>query len=684
MQDDTGASIQAWMQPSFVQTEKQQHADNATGPHYIRPGYVWCLEHVTVMLQQSMGGNTAMAETDNNDNDDNTPDHNNNNKAQRRMLLISERNVTQVWTPDSLQQIQGPVFCNWVEQRNDLQRQWDDADRTRSQTAAANSHNNQNGTGGNRGDGSAFATTNNRFGTNNGDDESSEEEEEDDEDRYRRQQHHQQYARRTASLPRVDEEDNMGTVVGGPIIRSLHTPGSSTIRTPPPRNMLMMSSQQQQQPYSQSQTAVPQTTRPTLSQARQSTAEANTESDDTTAMLMRSLRNQSQSPHAMSQQAQRPMPNLPAPPLFQPGQHPRNNMSNTVTPRQPAAPHLSQQPVRQPPNGMRISNTVTPGQSSAAKSSHPPAQQAAYQNQRPTPQRQQQFQNQMVPQQGQQSLPGGIWNQRTTASPNILQQQQQIRDAGTSNTGGSRRVSFSQLPAPPMQQPHPTQTQRSQPSLAQQSAPTRHPNKENQRQHTGTSAVPAHVKDDALLSANDKAAPRNQSSIDLSQFSATAVESALINPKAGPSGDPAKGNKALQSPSLATETTTPPKKRSDDKSRRKTKARYDESPLSQSPKPSTATLWTSTALLDGAGLLDLSSDDEDEAAPTTTYALQSKKPAETTNLPAEDSNPKELSAAFACGATGNVLFGGGVSSIFQATSSLPGMDWMGLSDDDDD
>ena len=125
LSDDTGATIQAWMQPSFVQMEKQQHGDNNNGgssslgggPLYIKPGYVWCLENVTIMLQQSMGNNIDASNTIN---DDNGPEinnnNNNNNKSLRRMLLISERSVTNVWTQESLDQIDENTFVRWVEE----------------------------------------------------------------------------------------------------------------------------------------------------------------------------------------------------------------------------------------------------------------------------------------------------------------------------------------------------------------------------------------------------------------------------------------------------------------------------------------------------------------------------------------------------------------------------------------
>ena len=683
LSDDTGASIQAWMQPSFVQMEKQQHADNATGPQYIKPGYVWCLEHVTMMLQQTLGSQDAGSSTT--AVDDHAPENNNNNnnnKSQCRMLLISERNVTQVWTQESLDQIDKQTFLDWVEASGKRQRQWDeandDAGSNHDSSALFDHHYNMGNSEGNMLDTARKNQTLNS-------DESSSEEEEDDEDRYRRQQHEQHYGRRSSSVvvvvsctdkqhsnnTELDTMDN-NMVVGGPIIQSLH-PSSGSKTPPTPRNnIFFMSSQQQQQRPTSSQLHS-QATNPSNNsrnstdsfQSEKSAAENNTTSGDTNSLSV----------HLSQQQAQRPMnsSDLPGHPLSQPEwrpqqqqQHYNGKSANTVTPRHPpSGPHMPHPGMMVPPQQLGLhpmTNTVTPGMQSVSKSNKQQytaqQQQLVYQS-RPTPQRQERH-----PQQH----PQRMITSQTTPRP----QQQH-----PSQSAGNRRVSFSQLAAP---EPSQMQTPRLE-MFAHQPLSTSRPqnNKENQdRQENCVNSAPA-IQEECLLG--------------VSQLSATKGKAPSTEPgKAGPSGDQQsapKGEHSLsKSTSLEENIKTPPKKRTKDKSKRKAKkAKYDESPLSQTTRPSSAALWTSSALLDGAGLLDLSSDDEEDHAPS--MAAKGLVPP-TSNKELVQAT-KEPTLAFGEETTATTLFvsqpigsifGGGATSIFQA-SSVPGMDLM-LSDDDDD
>ena len=184
----------------------------------------------------------------------------------------------------------------------------------------------------------------------------------------------------------------------------------------------------------------------------------------------------------------------------------------------------------------------------------------------------------------------------------------------------------------------------------------------------------------------------------MSQSSATKVKvSSTELTKTGPSSDLQSAQKGEQDSSISTtlaeNNKTPPKKRTKDKSKRKTKmAKYDESPLSQSPKPSAATLWTSSALLDGAGLLDLSSDDDDEDDNDPSVATRAlsvptnnndKKQVQATKEPTVGLGEKMSAATLFISEPAGSIFGGGATSIFQATS-VPGMDLMLSEDDDDD
>ena len=130
---------------------------------------------------------------------------------------------------------------------------------------------------------------------------------------------------------------------------------------------------------------------------------------------------------------------------------------------------------------------------------------------------------------------------------------------------------------------------------------------------------------------------------------------------------------------------TPPTKRTKKNSKQKAKkAKYDESPLSQSPKASAASLWSSSAILDGAGLLDLSSDEEDTNTTNigtrtdTILAQQAKQP-----VPAAKAREGTTATEFVDPNPADNIFGSGASSIFQASSVL-GMDLVDFSEDDDD
>jgi len=595
LQDDTGASIQAWMQPSFVQAEKQQHADdNATGPRYIRPGYVWCLTNVTIMLQQSMGGNTALTSYANTTTCTTTTSSNGagNSKMPQRMLLISERNVSRVWMPDSLEEVEDSVYCEWVEKRSAIQSQVDEAEATSANNSlVGNSHDDEH-------------AQNPRNPNNNDDDHnSSSDEEEDDEDRYRRQQYQQ-----TAKSRADQHQDTMqNDMIGGPILRSLHTPGRtiSSSRLPVP-----------QQKTARQQPAIT-----TCSQ--HITANTSDEGAPRSTGVLRSH----MSPFVTTQQ-----PSLDGQIL------PQNVVFNTVTPGQFSAAMKSSQSLSQRPNSQHAFSNNNYGANSSRAISAIAAEKAP------------------------------LSKNNSNSNNNIMDE-------------SNRRVSFSQLSNPQVAQ----QSQFMQ--TAHQSAPAaiRNLNKENQLAKHGNTESGNGSRVDQVSKAipSRMLKPTTKTALDLSQSSASpATNPEPISASCSKATEPE--NHALPLQKLTTAETTPPaRNRTKGKSKRnKRTGKYDASPLSQSPKPAMAKLWTSAAVMDGAGLLNFSSDDEDDGAvPMNVIASQNKKPLEAATASLSNLSKPKPPAPSVLAAAGK--FGVGAPSLFQATS-LPGINWMGLSDDEDD
>ncbi len=100
--DETGAKINAWIKPRFVEQEQKL-------PKYVRIGMVWMLKEVTILLDSSPGGdNKATSEAN----------------EYRRMLLVGEQNIECVWSPPANEEdggdIADPRFIEWMEKRNTL------------------------------------------------------------------------------------------------------------------------------------------------------------------------------------------------------------------------------------------------------------------------------------------------------------------------------------------------------------------------------------------------------------------------------------------------------------------------------------------------------------------------------------------------------------------------------------
>jgi hypothetical protein len=109
LRDDTGASIRAWMEPRFIQEQLQNSMMDDNEMSMIRPGLVWMLRDVSMIIVQSslMGSNSSFKMSE---------------ERLERMLLISGQNVEKIWYPtekdkgdgDSQQQQQQTNHCSNV------------------------------------------------------------------------------------------------------------------------------------------------------------------------------------------------------------------------------------------------------------------------------------------------------------------------------------------------------------------------------------------------------------------------------------------------------------------------------------------------------------------------------------------------------------------------------------------
>jgi hypothetical protein len=121
LQDETGSTMTAWLQPALVHAE-QQHIK------YTRPGYVWLLQACTIQLLVTSSSSTLSDDDEDeveNENDDNATSHHsssstNRNRQMDRMLLVSESNIAHVWSNSSADQISDTDYIAWMERRNEL------------------------------------------------------------------------------------------------------------------------------------------------------------------------------------------------------------------------------------------------------------------------------------------------------------------------------------------------------------------------------------------------------------------------------------------------------------------------------------------------------------------------------------------------------------------------------------
>jgi hypothetical protein len=128
LQDETGCSVTAWIQPSLVQEEQQRQV-----PAYVAAGYVWLLQDVTIQLvsrSSEQHDNDQVEQQQQQESDDDTEETNatattqqqeNSNVKMDRLLLVSERNIRRVWTPAQAEkEVSDQDYIAWMERRNSL------------------------------------------------------------------------------------------------------------------------------------------------------------------------------------------------------------------------------------------------------------------------------------------------------------------------------------------------------------------------------------------------------------------------------------------------------------------------------------------------------------------------------------------------------------------------------------
>ncbi|CAB9498306.1 expressed unknown protein [Seminavis robusta] len=650
LQDDTGASIRAWIAPGFAQSEKRHGADHlvvSAQQRYIRPGYVWCIQDASLMLQDGLLPGEE--------------EHNNNN----RMLLIRQEHVTKVWTPQCLRNtIDQDTYKAWIERRKARHGTHKLlALENRKLNEVPDNHNdlhNKNQYANNNND------SNNHHGMSQDDEmeelHDDEEDEEDDHfDRFYNGDHRYQRL--------ADDDDEMGEL-GGPRITSLH-PHSLSFRQP--SRPFMLSQQQQQQPLKSTNTTYnePQPSGPLPSNNSDKMLQ---DDDDPNAILWKSIMDgptQSQS----LQVSQRVENDLAV----------TSTMSTAATPatRQQSTQPLGGNLVTDPRNPQRQPNTSRKSKSNKNRSrrvtmSQPLVLQPSMsQDTREFNDASGKENNNAQEPLLQLAQPGLSQFAAFGVQPTPSQQHPAYHEktwddgsnAGSMASGQKCYGELSQFAATPVT------ANQSEDGLSQFAA-TNAPKTFRQPQQSGPSQVAA----DRNAPVSNKAGKKNPGT-DLSQFTAKRASQSQAS-----NTDQDVANECLSS-----QGGVLPQKRQKKKSKtskKKSPRYYDKSP----PKPSAAKLWTTTSVLqDATGLLDLSSSDEEGDKPQKQSSLGSQPSATTKPLPAScqlkavanKAKPNNEMSRTELATGGGVGVGPGMgSSLFQELSK-PGIDWIGLSDEED-
>jgi hypothetical protein len=117
LQDETGASMVAWLQPALVQAE-QRHAK------HVRPGTIWLLTGCTIQ----QGVESVHHESHSNGQDEGDSMHRTEELTHddgqcsgiSRLLLVSESNIAQSWSISDGEQLSNAEYVRWFETRNSL------------------------------------------------------------------------------------------------------------------------------------------------------------------------------------------------------------------------------------------------------------------------------------------------------------------------------------------------------------------------------------------------------------------------------------------------------------------------------------------------------------------------------------------------------------------------------------
>jgi hypothetical protein len=89
LRDESGASIRAWMEPKFIQSQIQSSTSEEAS--MVRPGVVWMLENVSMILVPPSSPSLSPSSSSFA------------GEGLERMLLISSKNIVRMWTPTNEQ-----------------------------------------------------------------------------------------------------------------------------------------------------------------------------------------------------------------------------------------------------------------------------------------------------------------------------------------------------------------------------------------------------------------------------------------------------------------------------------------------------------------------------------------------------------------------------------------------------
>jgi hypothetical protein len=127
LQDECGASIQAWLEPKFVQEEQSERQQGKSGS--VQMGHCWLVEGASLFVSTNPSSTTSSNNTE-------------------WWLLIQKENVKQLWTTHSSRDWSDQQHLTWMERRRtmssnhevDLQSTQPEADEENSNNASIGSY----------------------------------------------------------------------------------------------------------------------------------------------------------------------------------------------------------------------------------------------------------------------------------------------------------------------------------------------------------------------------------------------------------------------------------------------------------------------------------------------------------------------------------------------------------------